>query len=168
MLRIPLEVGKHYTLYSVSETAMTMRREIRTIDVLPEPEFRPAYSGALKGKWRVGTFKERRKRTTYHLDVDVAGTLVIPGILHGVPADHKRWSSFAMSATLNLAATPERIREIVAMNVNPNFANYDRIVAYPHPLNPGSGANGILVYPDAPTSHAVILRMRENLTREDA
>lgn len=147
---------------------MTIRREIRVIDVLSAPEFRPAYSGALNGKWRLGTFKEGRKRTTYHFDVNVAGSLVVPGILHGVPADHERWSSFTMSATLNLAATPERIREVAAMNVNPNFANYDQIITYPQPPNSGSGYNGILVFPEAQTSHAVILHMRKTLAKEGA
>jgi hypothetical protein len=168
ILPIPLETERHYTIYGVSETAIAIRREIRVIDVLPTPELRSAYSGSSKGKWRLGTFKEGRRRAAYHFDVNVAGTLIIPGTLHGVPADHEKWSSWSMSATINLAATPERIREIVNPNINPNFVHHDRIVAYPTPLNRGGGETGILVYPDAPTSHAVILRMRETLTRGDA
>lgn len=166
ILPIHIETGRHYTTYGVSESAMAVRREIRVVDVLPTPEFRPAYAGATKGKWRLGTFKEGRKRTIYYLDIDAAETLIIPGTLHGVPCDHEKWSSFAMSATLNLAATPERIRELVALNINPNFTHHDRIVAYPEPLNHTVGDGGILVYPEAPTSHAVIRRMREALPKE--
>ncbi len=165
---IPLVGGRHYTLYSCSESAMTTRRELRIIDVLPEPEFRPAYPGATKGKWRLGSFREGRKRTIFYLDVSAPGTLVIPGTLHGVPADNEKWSSWSMSATINLAATPERIRELVALNINPNFVGHDTLIAYPMPLNPSAGDTGILVYPEAPTSHAVIRRMRESLAKEGA
>jgi hypothetical protein len=165
---IPLQPGRHYTIYAVSESAMTIRKEIRLIEALSAPEFRPAYVHATKGKWRLGTFKEGRKRTIFHLDLDAAGTLIIPGILHGVPADHEKWSSFAMSATLNLAATAEKIREMVELNINPNFTGHDHLVAYPTPLNHATGDTGILVYPDAPTTHAGILRMREALAKEDA
>lgn len=164
ILPIPVAAGKHYTIYAVSESAMTTRREVLMCDVLAIPEFRPAYVGSVRGKWRLGTFKEGRKRTVYWLDVDAVGTLIVPGTLLGVPADHEKWSSFAMSATLNLAATPDRIRELVSQNINANFANHDRIVAYPAPLNPGAGDNGILVFPDAPSRHAVILKMRERGT----
>lgn len=167
IIPIPLTAGKHYTIYCGSDSAMTTRREIKMTDVLDEPEFRPAYQGASRGKWRLGTFKEGRKRTTYYLDVHAAGTLIIPGILHGVLADHEKWNSFAMSATLNLAATPGRIRELVDRNINPNFADHDHLIAYPSPLNHGGAEDtGILVYPDAPTQHAVIERMREKLTTE--
>lgn len=166
---IPLEAGKHYTIYCGSDCAMTTRREIKMIDVLEEPEFRPAYVNASRGKWRLGTYKEGRKRTVYYLDVNAAGTLIVPGILHGVLADHEKWNSFAMSATLNLAATPERIRELVDENINPNFADHDHLIAYPSPLNHGGAEDtGILVYPDAPTQHAVINRMREKLIKETA
>lgn len=168
ILPILLEAGKSYTIYCGSDVAMTVRREIRLVDVLLKPEFRPAYSGATKGKWRLGTYKESRKRTIFHLDVDVAGTLIIPGILLGVPADHEKWSSFAMSATLNLVAKPERIRELVELNINTNFTGHDRIIAYPVPLNHSTGDSGLLVYPDAPTRHAVILRMRETLAKGGA
>jgi len=168
ILPIPVRAGKHYTIYCGSDCAMTSRREIRVIDVLSEPEFRPAYVNATRGKWRLGTYKEGRKQTVFYFDINTAGTLIIPGILHGVPCDHEKWSSFAMSATLNLAAPPERIREMVELNINPNFTEHDHIIAYPVPLNHGTGDDGILVYPDAPSQHAVILRMRENLIREDA
>ncbi|MFT3991216.1 MAG: hypothetical protein QM680_07380 [Luteolibacter sp.] len=164
---IPLEVGKSYTFYGCSDSAMTTRREVSIIDVLPEPEFRPAYSGAIKRKWRLATFKEGRKRSTFYLDVNAAGTLVVPGTGH-VQADHEAYNSFSMSATINLAATPEQIRELVALNINPNFTHHDTLIAYPEPLNASTGENGILVYPEAPTHHAVILRMRENLKKEEA
>jgi len=168
ILPIPLEAGKHYTIYSGSDSAMTVRREIRMIDVLPEPVFCPAYVNSTRGKWRLGTYKEGRKRSIYYLDVSAAATLIIPGILHGVQCDHEKWSAFAMSATLNLAATPERIRELVDLNINPNFTEHDHLVAYPVPLNHSTDDDGILVYPDAPTQHAVIERMREKLKKESA
>ncbi|MFT4176039.1 MAG: hypothetical protein QM627_05230 [Luteolibacter sp.] len=163
---IPLEAGKTYTIYSCSDSAMTTRREIRMRHVLPDPEFLPAYVNATKGKWRLGTFKTPPKRTLYYLDVNAAGTLVLPGTGH-VQADHEAYNSFSMSATINLAATPEQIRELVALNINSNFTHHDTLIAYPEPLNLSTGNNGILVYPDAPTHHAVIIRMRETLTKGD-
>jgi hypothetical protein len=68
-----------------------------------------------------------------------------------------------MSATINLAAAPEAIREMVSRNINPNFSEHDRIIAYPTPLDVMNMKTGILVYPDARTDHAVIQQMSESL-----
>lgn len=160
---IPLAAGQNFTVYNVSDGAMTNRQEIKLVTVLAEPIFRPDYVNSTRGRWRLGKFKLVGKRTEYHLDVRVEGTLIVPGIWHGVPADHERWSTFAMSATLNLAAEPARIRELVGANLNPNFSQHDRIIAYPEPpCSSNPGRSGILVYPDAPTEHAVIERMRSD------
>ena len=62
-----------------------------------------------------------------------------------------------------LFRSPEEIREMVSRNINPNFSEYDRIIAYPTPLDVMNMKTGILVYPNARTDHAVIEQMRESL-----
>jgi len=166
--QIPLTAGARYTIYSCSDSAMTTRQEVTVTRVLPTPEFRPAYVNSTRGCYRLGTFKISRKRSEYYLDLKLSGTLIIPGWNTGVLADHEAHSSFAMSATMNLAASPESIRELIAKNINPNFSQHDRVIAYPEPLIQMVGEQGILVYPEAETDHAVILRMREKLQKSDA
>ncbi|RYG96445.1 MAG: hypothetical protein EON58_12085 [Alphaproteobacteria bacterium] len=161
--RIPLKPGELYTSYSVSDSAMTTRTEFKVVTVLEVPEFRPDYLNAPRGKWRLGTIKIGLKRTLFHLDVRAAGTLFMPGTGH-LLADHEAYNSWAMSATLNIAGSPEAIRELVGKNINPHFAQHDRIIAYPERLRTDGRENGILVYPEVESDHAVILRMRETST----
>jgi len=142
---------------------MTTRQEVTVTRVLPTPEFRSAYVNSTRGCYRLGTFKVSRKRSEFYLDLKASGTLIIPGWNTGVLADHEAHNSFAMSATMNLAASPEAIRELIEKNINPNFSQFDRIIAYPKPLAEMPNQQGILVYPEADTSHAVILQMREKI-----
>ena len=164
---IPLSPGQKYTVYSISDGAMTSRQEITVTSVLKVPVFRPAHSHATRGRHRLGTFRVFRKRGEFQLDLNVAGALIVPGWGH-LQADHEVYDSFAVSATLNLAGTPEAVRELVTRNINPNYCQHDRIIAYPEALNsqvPNGG--GILVFPETATEHAVIGQMREVLGQKE-
>ena len=165
---IPLVTGKNYTLYGVDPSGLTRRIELRIVSVIDPPELVSIAANRQHRRWRIGTYREPRKRTDRYLDVDPARTLIVPGTLHGVAADHQRWSAFAASATINLAAEPERIRELVNNNINPNFVGHDLLVAYPRPLDPARSDTGILVYPESTTTHAVVLQMRQALARKEA
>jgi len=164
---IPLRPGQKYTVYSISDGAMTRRQEITVTSVLEDPVFRPAHSHATRGRHRLGTFRTLRKRGEFHLEVNVEGALVIPGWGH-LQADHEAYDSFAVSATMNLAEPPGAVRELVARNINPNYCQHDRLIAYPLALNhqlPNGG--GFLVFPETPTEHAVIAQMREVLGQKE-
>lgn len=163
--KIPLMPGKSYTSYSISDSAITSRSEFTVVTVLEEPEFLPDYVNALRGKWRLGTIKIGRKRKLFHLDVRAGGSLIVLGTGH-LLADHEAYDSWAMSATLNIAGSPEAIRELVNRNINPHFDQHDRIVAYPAALRTDGVENGILVYPETPTQHAVVEKMRESVNGE--
>jgi hypothetical protein len=161
MKSIPITAGSKYTLFTVSSSAMTERKEVIVISVSDTPEFRPRYNGSQSGKYRIGTYKTGRKHEQFHLDIDLNGTLVIPGWERVILCDHEKHGSFAMSATLNLAATPEAIRDMLTKNINPHFERYELIVAYPVPLDSSGKESGIIVYPESPNSHAVIQQMRD-------
>jgi hypothetical protein len=163
MQPIPIVIGHRYTIYTVASSALTTRTEIAVLGLMERNEFKPDYPGSMRGRQRIGTYKRARKQKSYYLDLNVAGTPVIPGWNPGIPCDHEKYHSFTMSATMNLAATPEEVREMVSRNINPNFSEYDRIIAYPAPLDVMNMKTGILVYPDARTDHAVIQQMRESL-----
>lgn len=140
---------------------MTERKEVIVISVSDNPEFRPRYNGSQSNKYRIGTYKTGRKHKQSHLDIDLNGTLVIPGWERGILCDHEKHGAFAISATMNLAATPEAIRDMLTKNINPHFERYELIVAYPEPLDPSGKESGILVYPESPNSYAVIQQMRD-------
>ena len=159
---IAIVIGYRYAIYTVASSALTTHTEIAVLELMGKIEFKPDYPGSMRGRHRIGTYKQARKQKSYYLDLNVAGTLVIPGWNLGILCDHEKYHSFTMSATMNLAATPEAIREIVNRNINPNFSEYDRIIAYPTPLDVMNMKTGILVYPDAQTDHAVIQQMRES------
>lgn len=163
MQPIPIVIEQRYTIYTVASSALTTRTEIAVLGLMERNEFKPDYPGSMRGCHRIGIYKQARKRKSFYLDINVSGTLVIPGWNLGVLCDHEKHHSFTLSATMNLATTPEAIREMVSLNINPNFSEHDRIIAYPTPLDVMNMKTGILVYPDARTDHAVIQQMRESL-----
>jgi hypothetical protein len=161
MQPIPIVPGHRYTIYTVASSALTTRTEITVMSLIEKGEFKADCTGSIRGRHRIGTYKQARKRKSFYLDINVAGTLVIPGWNLGILCDHEKHHSFVMSATMNLATTPEAIREMVDRNINPNFSEHERIVAYPEPLEVMNMKSGIPVYPDARTNYAVIQRMQE-------
>jgi hypothetical protein len=161
MQPIPIVLGHRYTIYTVATSALTTRTEIAVMSLIENKEFKADSPGSMRGRHRIGTYKQSGKRKSYYLDLHLTGTLVIPGWNLGILCDHEKYHSFVMSATMNLAGTPEAIREMVDRNINPNFSEHDRIVAYPEPLDVLNTRSGILVYPEARTNHAVIQQMQE-------
>ena len=161
MQPIPIVIGHRYSIYTVASSALTTRTEIVVTGLIEKNEFKPDYPGSMRGRHRIGIYKQARKRKSFYLDINVSGTLVIPGWNLGILCDHEKYHSFTMSARMNLAATPEAIREMVSRNINPNFSEHDRIIAYATPLDVMNMKTGIPVYPDARTDHAVIQQMRE-------
>lgn len=161
MQPIPIVLGHRYTIYTVASSALTTRTEIAVMSLIETHEFKADFPGCMRGRHRIGTYKQAHKRKSFYLDINVTGTLVIPGWNIGILCDHEKHHSFVMSATMNLAATPEAIREMVDRNINPNFSEHDRIVAYPESLDVLNTKSGIPVYPEARTNHAVIQQMQE-------
>jgi hypothetical protein len=161
MQPVPIVLGHRYTIFTVASSALTTRTEIVVMSLIEKSQFKPDHPGSMRGRYRIGTYKQAGKRKSFYLDLDLSGTLVIPGWNLGIPCDHEKYQSFAMSATMNLAASPEVIREMVSRNINPNFSEHDRIVAYPEAMDMPNPKTGMLVYPDAPTNHAVIQQMKE-------
>lgn len=166
---IPLEAGEKYTVYSLSGMATTSRREVILTSVLEAPEFRKSYvsdTPSAYGNWRLGTYREFRKRKQYHLDVKADQALIIAGWGH-LETDADAYHCFCGNACLNLAGTIQEVRNLVEKNINQNFSNFDIILAYPEPHMDLPDHDGLMVYPDHPTTHAVVLRIRENLANRE-
>lgn len=166
---IPLTVGAKYTVYSLSGMATTTRREIIITDTLETPEYRPSYASdnpSVYGTWRLGAYREYRKRKAYHLDLQMSKALIIPG-WHHLKTDADEYHAFSGNACLNIAGTTQEVRELVDKNINRHFSNHDIILAYPAPHTELPDHDGLLVYPDHPTTHAVILRTRDNLAARE-
>ncbi|MFT3991733.1 MAG: hypothetical protein QM680_10035 [Luteolibacter sp.] len=158
---IPIKSGHKYSLYHCSESAMTRHMEIIVTSVLEMPVFKPDYVGSCRGSYRIGTFKRFRKKGEFHLDVKLHRTLVVPG-WNQLQVDHEAFGNFQCSATINIAGSPEQVRELVDRNINPHFTAHDTILAFPHPWNEMENDEGIPVYPESPTRHAVIERIRNS------
>lgn len=67
-LAAKLAAGMKLTIFSTSEFGAPVRREI-TLKGVCEPTFKPDYINAHKGKWRVGTFVTKGKRSAFYLDL---------------------------------------------------------------------------------------------------
>ncbi|MFT4177416.1 MAG: hypothetical protein QM627_12275 [Luteolibacter sp.] len=160
-INLPIQSGQKYTLYQCGESAITHRDEIIVASVSSVPIFTPDFQGSTRGKYRFGTFKRFRKRGEFHLDLRLQKTLVIPGWDH-LFVDHEAFGNFQCSATINIAADVEKVRKLVEMNINRHFTAHDTIVAFPLPWNEMPDNEGIPVFPDAPTHHAVIERLRNS------
>jgi hypothetical protein len=162
---ISIREGEKYTIYGLSGMATTARREVIITDVLDSPEYRKAYVSdqpSVHGTWRIGAYREHRKRKQYHLDFKTDQTLVIPSWDH-LLTDADAYHAFCGNACLNLAGSIADVKELVAKNINPHFSNYDILLAYPAPHTELPDHDGLMVYPEYPTTHAVILRTRDNL-----
>jgi hypothetical protein len=157
---IPLEVGQKYTIYTISESlAITQRKEVIVDNLYPAPEFhkRTSYDKpSIGGTWKIGGHRERRGRSVYHLTLRPNQDLVIPGWDH-LESDIGAYGTFSGNACLNLAGTPEQVRELVELNINPNFIKHDIILAAPVPW---TEAEYLEVYPDTPTNHGIITQKR--------
>ena len=162
---IKLTAGEKYTIYSLSGMATTSHREIILTSVLDTPEYRKSYvsdTPSVHGNWRLGTYREFRKRKQYHLDVKADQTLILQGWGH-METDAEAYNCYCGNACLNFAGSVDEVKEMVRLNINLHFSNFDIILAYPKPHSELPDHDGQMVYPDHPTTHAVVQRTRENL-----
>ena len=68
-------------------------------------------------------------------------------------------TSFSGNACLNIHGTVEKVKDIVAQNLNENFRAFDTVMAIDVETDEATP-----VYPEVPTGHAVVLKEREKQT----
>lgn len=149
--------------------ASTIRAEITVSMVYEDPIFAKAYvrqRPSASGTWRLGIHKLKNKRKTFYTSIKPNQDLIVPGWGH-LQTDADAYHCFAGNACLNLAGGIEEVKGLVDLNINPNFTAFDTVLALPVPHTQLPDHDGLLVYPDYPTSHAVIERMRENLRNRE-
>lgn len=156
--KIPVEIGRKYTLYKMSGLASTVRREIVVVGVLDSPERRSS------GDYRIGAFREFRSQKGYYLQFDPITDLLIPGWGH-LPTDEEAYNAFSGNACVNIAGSVDDVRRLVEQNINSNFRSYDIVLAWPHSHMKG---DGVPVFSEEPTDHAIVARLRENLRTEES
>lgn len=158
---LKLVSGQKLTLLDVNSMAFGLRREI-TLKSVCEPTFVPDYVNAPRGKWRVGTFTEKGKRTEFHLDLSQYAIL-LDGWNHPVLLESEAPAkvsggitirTMSMNACLNLVGSDStvshtKVREII------NAALF-----CPETARLGVVFDGKVLFPDAAGSHAVITRMK--------
>lgn len=166
---IPLKAGARYTIYSLSGMATTMRREVTVTLVKDEPEFAKAYvsqTPCLSGTWRFGIHKLKSKRKTCYTSIKPTQDLIIPSWGH-LQTDAVAYHCFQGNACLNFAGSVDEVKALIELNINPNFSAFDTVLAFPVPHTELPDHDGLMVYPESETTHAVVIRTRENLaTRE--
>lgn len=159
---LPLIPGSKVTIYSISDGAMTTKVEATVTEIYLMPEFRKSYVSqgpTILGNWRFGTMKPKGKRKEFYIEYKPHNTIVLKGWGHP-DRDCDAFNKFSINACLNIAASPEVIKEMVNRNLNTEFSAHDQILSVEDPDAP------VMVYPDHPTSHAVIERMRETQSKE--
>jgi len=166
---IPIQAGARYTIYSLSGMASTSRTEITVSMTYKDPIFAKAYVSqppSPSGTWRLGIHKIKSKRKTYYTSLRPNQDLIIPGWGH-LETDADAYHCFCANACFNLAGSLEEVKALVEKNINPNFSAYDTVLAIPVPHTQLPDHDGLLVYPEHPTNHAVIARMRENVKNRE-
>jgi hypothetical protein len=124
MRTIPIISGEKYTLYAVSTATTAVRTEITILVVLDTPEFHSCHNGAKCVKHRIGTYTADHSHSPAHLDIDLHGTLIIPG-----------WDTPAIVGMMDSPPSPEELHEILAVNVNPHFERYELLAPCPDTLD---------------------------------
>ena len=161
-----IKVGMLITMFGISDfMANTRKDRLKVKSILPL-EFQPAYVDAPRGQYRIGTVVAEGKRKEYYLDVD-SSTLIFEGWDCPIKTDAEiMQGSFSGNACLNLGGVPiEELKQwIETRNLNPLFTSRDAVLF----VKPLAGEDdkfrhdeGIPVYPDEPTAHAVVERVRE-------
>lgn len=152
-----LATGMKLTIIWIdSMMAMSHRKEIEIISVC-DPERR----GYQNEELRVGTFKERKKRNTFHLDVR-PGTLVFEGWDLPFKTDTEVAGTFGGpsimrgNACYNLVGDPQTIKRFMEAQLNDEIDDRDLASVILC-----DGHNEKLLYPEKETMHAVIRRMKE-------
>ena len=158
---IKLAVSQLLTLFSIDDVlAMTHRNELKIVQVLETPEFRPDYVNATRGKWRLGAYKQKGKRKAYYLDLKLDNCLLFEGWGLGVltdgeaPAEFKSGmavTSYAGNACFNLHGDPEKIKSLIDTAIIASDQSKAQIIV-----------GNTLLYPEIETAHAVVNRMKES------
>lgn len=150
-------IDGRYTVIGISEVlALTTKTEIRVakIDDAGEPVI------ALRRKRTLHKFRDGLGRDK----------LVFEGWDIPLKVDSEQEGSFVMNgnACFNFLGDAEGIRSFVSeKNLNEYFSRHDAILAHGERVRPG-GDSAIPVYPEVPTTHAVIKQIREKLGMSQA
>ncbi|HOP98951.1 MAG TPA: hypothetical protein PLK78_16155 [Verrucomicrobiota bacterium] len=164
----PLKVGQRITIFGISDMlANTVKQEATVREVLPG-DFRLDYAGAPRGGHRLAVIQPRGKRKQYYLDAKPS-TLIfegwdLPVVTDGdIPAEASECGlivhRFVGNACLNLhAPSLDVLRDYIEhKNLNPHFTRRDCVIYL------DAQRKETLVYPDTPTSSAVVQRLRERI-----
>jgi hypothetical protein len=165
-----LKAGQKITIFAISEgMAHTVKSEVTIVD-RTAPEFRPDYVAAMRGKHRLGTYKQRGKRKLYYLDlrhdVLIFDGWDLPFKTDGeIPSDG---ISFSGNACYNLAGDREVIRDWIENRLLSGEAS-DEVkakIVIVEVDGRGWRAKGhadreSLLYPDVESRSAVVNRLQE-------
>lgn len=156
---IPLQPKQKITIYSISSAMATTTQDELTVTRLMEPEFKSRFASqnpTLDGDWWIGVGRRYRKRDEIYICVNPSKDIIVPG-WGNVQTDVEAFGSFIGNACINLSASPDEIKELLAKNLNPHFAAHDLIMSAEKPWTEG---DYIPVYPETPSTHAVVEQLR--------
>jgi len=151
-------IDERYTVIGISSMAMTWKHEITVKGISPidnEPYF------VAKGKRKQQKFNEPIGRDM----------LVFKGwdIQLKIDDEQEPYDSetgfthkvICGNACFNFMGSPEFVRSFINNNnINEHFARWDTILAHGNQVS-GNDESAIPVYPEEPTTHAVVKRIRE-------
>jgi hypothetical protein len=156
-----LSIGQRITLLKIDEAlAMSHRYEMEVRQTLdPQPV---GYEGR---KTRVAIIRQRGKRKEHYLDL-AADDIVLDGWNVPFRTDTECGGIWAGNACYNLVGDPEAIRDCIENRaVLPVTENAKaKIIVSRSERTKCDDSEFELLYPDIETTHAVVNRMKEDVT----
>ncbi len=143
-----MQAGQKLTIFSLNMMAMTSRDEVEFVEERPEAKIVVQE----RGKPR------QRKFRRYLMELE-RDTLVFDGWDLPITSDMAAGGSFRGNACLNMVGDIVVIRDYVKnRNLNPLFSRFDSVLCVKaNDLNTPE----VCVFPDVPTSHSVVMTIRE-------
>lgn len=144
-----MEPGQKITIFGINWMAMTSRMEVTVRDVKEE--------GKLVCEERPKP--RQRNRKVYGFNVLKPDVLVFDGWDLPISCDSASFNGFRGNACLNMVGDLAVVRDYVKnRNLNPKFSRFDSVLLVTADLD----APEECVFPDAPTSSAIVERVRMN------
>lgn len=150
-----------YTIVTISEwMAHTVKRQVRATGIMSNG--RPVFKDATKGARKMFTLPTLFAKGTIIFDRTV--DLKIDSDITSAP----RASGFTSNimrgnACFNFIGSVDEIKVTMIGNLNPNFDQYDRVLAIPAD-NAFADDCEVPVFTESETSHAVIMGIRNRIT----
>ncbi len=157
------EKDQVYTIITISEwMAHTVKRQVKATGIMSNG--RPVFKENKRGTRKMFTLPTLFAKGTIILHA--SNDLTVDSEVTSAPSVNGFTSTITRgNACFNFVGTADNIKFAMIGNLNPNFDQYDRVLAI-NPEKPFDDGNETIVFDSGPTQHAVVERIRARVTSE--